>query len=146
MEKTPFPDAVLVATDFSPSAGRALDIALGWRSAKTEVTVLHVVDTQLAARAERLGVASAQTAITKMRELADRELAGIQREYAGEAFETMLVEGIPFVEIVRVATDLLTSLVILGCHGSHASLEGVLFGTTAEKVVRSCRTPVLCVP
>lgn len=146
MDTVKFPDAVLVATDFSPSARRALDTALSWRQPSTEITLLHVIDTQLADRVESAGIRSRPEAIGRLRGLAQEQMALLEQEYAAGTFEPMIVEGVPFVEIVRVAADLVTSLIVLGAHGSHTTIEGVLFGATAEKVVRSARLPVLCVP
>jgi glycine betaine transporter len=146
MDTVKFPDAILVATDFSPSARRALDTALSWRQPTTEITLLHVIDTQLADRVESTGIRSRPEAIARLRALAEEQISLLEQEYPKDSFEPMVVEGVPFVEIVRVATDLVTSLIILGAHGSHTTIEGVLFGATAEKVVRSARLPVLCVP
>jgi len=146
MDKLKFPDAILVASDFSPSARRALDTALSWRQPTTEITLLHVIDTQLADRIEGAGIRLRSEAIARLRAVAEEQLALLEQEYETGSFEPMIVEGVPFVEIVRVATDLVTSLIILGTHGSHTTIEGVLFGTTAEKVARSARLPVLCVP
>jgi nucleotide-binding universal stress UspA family protein len=38
------------------------------------------------------------------------------------------------------------SLIVLGTAGRSADLERALFGSTAEKVLRSAPCPVLCVP
>jgi len=146
MDNVKFPDAILVATDFSPSARRALDTALSWRQPNTEITLLHVIDTQLADRIERTGIRLRSEAIARLRAVAEEQMTMLDQEYENGSFEPMIVEGVPFVEIVRVATDLVTSLIILGAHGSQTTIEGVLFGATAEKVVRSARLPVLCVP
>jgi nucleotide-binding universal stress UspA family protein len=58
----------------------------------------------------------------------------------------MIVEGIPFVEIVKIANDLDCDLVVMGMHRSQPGPTEVLFGSTAEKVLRAARRPVLCVP
>jgi len=146
MNGSAFPDALLVAVDFSPCSLRALDTALRWRRSTTEVTVLHVVDTHLARRLERTGVATYAEAIAKMRTRADEELAWLRADRGEGAFETMVVEGVPFLEIVKIAADLESELVIMGSHGATADLDHLLFGSTAEKVLRGARQPVLCVP
>lgn len=146
MDRVKFPDAILVATDFSPSARRALETALSWRQPATEITLLHVIDTQLADKIERSGIRSRSEVITRLRGLAEEQLEITGQEYDAGSFEPMVVEGVPFVEVVRVAADLVISLIVLGAHGNNPTIEGVLFGSTAEKVVRSARLPVLCVP
>ncbi len=42
--------SILVPVDFSPASLRALDVALALRPEDGEVTVLHVIDTDLATR------------------------------------------------------------------------------------------------
>jgi glycine betaine transporter len=145
MSEATFPDAILVAVDFSPSALRALDLVLGWRREKVEITVLHVVDGELSQRIERLGIASRAEAISKMRARAEEELSWLKKE-RGASFETMVVEGMPFVEIVKIANDLDCGLIAMGSRGPAAGVTEFLFGTTAEKVLRASQRPVLCVP
>jgi nucleotide-binding universal stress UspA family protein len=145
MQDPGFPDAILVAVDFSPASRRAVELAFSWTGTETEITLLHVIDTSLAESVESAGIASRAEAIHRMSEQAEKELAILVTEERKTRMEAMIVEGLPFVEIVRIANDLACGLIIMGSH-SQASLEGVLFGSTAEKVVRSSRQPVLCVP
>jgi universal stress protein A len=60
--------------------------------------------------------------------------------------EAVIAWGIPFEEILRKAADTSASLIVLGTMGRSADLERALFGSTAEKVLRSAPCPVLCVP
>lgn len=138
--------AYLVAVDFSACSLRALDMALGWRQPGVEVTVLHVLDTDLARRMEEAGVTAYTEAITRMRARAERELAALTAERGAEYLETMIVEGSPFVEIVKIANDLDCDLVFIGIRGSESGLAEILFGSTAERVLRAARQPVVCVP
>ena len=55
----------------------------------------------------------------------------------------MVVVGIPFQEILRVAVDLDYPMIVLG---KGRDLEEMLFGSTAEKVIRGARIPVVTVP
>lgn len=146
MNGSQFPDALLIAVDFSPCSLRALDTALKWRRTSTEVTVVHVVDTDLARRMERTGVATYAEAVAKMRARAEQELAWLKADRGKGAFETMVVEGTPFVEIVKIAADLECDLIVMGSHAATTGLDQLLFGSTAEKVLRGARQPVLCVP
>ncbi len=59
----------------------------------------------------------------------------------------MVVVGKPFSEILRIAADLDFSLIVMGIRGQHqGGIEEILFGSTAEKVLRAARIPVVCVP
>ncbi|MGH9900275.1 MAG: universal stress protein, partial [Pyrinomonadaceae bacterium] len=52
----------------------------------------------------------------------------------------------PFVEILKIARDLDLPMIVMGVRGRSTPAEDVLFGSTAEKVLRGTRVPVLCVP
>jgi hypothetical protein len=52
--------------------------------------------------------------------------------------------GTPFVEIIRRAREEAANLILVGAHGAQF-IKDLLFGTTAEKVVRKGDRPVLVV-
>jgi nucleotide-binding universal stress UspA family protein len=52
--------------------------------------------------------------------------------------------GKPFYEIIQYAEEEQIDLIIIATHG-HSGMEQVLFGSTAEKVVRKAPCPVLVV-
>jgi len=139
-----FPQALLVAVEFSPGSRRALDLTLAW-CPQGEVTALHVIDTQFTARAEAQGLGTAADIIAKLRTRADEEFTWLTREKGQAAFDPMIVEGIPFVEIVKIAADLEVDMIVMGMHTA-ARVDELLFGSTGEKVLRTSRCPVLCVP
>jgi nucleotide-binding universal stress UspA family protein len=60
--------------------------------------------------------------------------------------EPVIAWGRPFEEILKRAAEVSAVLIVLGTAGHSADLEKVLFGSTAEKVLRSAPCPVLCVP
>ena len=143
--KATAPQALLVAVDFSPSAVRALDLALKWYPS-AEITALHVVDAEFAGRAEGAGLGARQDIIAKLRARANEEFGWLTQEKGAERFDPMIVEGVPFVEIIKLTKDLDADLLLMGSHRASARLDELLFGSTAEKVLRACPCPVLCVP
>lgn len=145
-ELKPAPEELLVAVDFSPCSLRAMDTALTWRSATAELTLLHVLDRDMVERIEELGLAQADDALARMRDRAEDELARLVAERSAERVETMIVVGTPFIEIVKIAHDLECDLIVIGIHGQDSGLKQLLFGGTAEKVLRGANRPVLCVP
>jgi nucleotide-binding universal stress UspA family protein len=145
MSARPTPGAVLVAVDLSACSRRALETAIAWYAPEAEITVVHVVDVDLARRLEATGICSSAQAVTRMRARAERELDNIERSVAGK-FERMVVEGIPFAEIIKVAGDLDCDLIVIGSRSADVGIAELLFGSTAEKVLRGARAPVLCVP
>jgi nucleotide-binding universal stress UspA family protein len=58
--------------------------------------------------------------------------------------EKMVVRGVPFVEIIRTAKEKNADLIVIGTHG-RTGIDHMLFGSTAEKVVRKASCPVLTV-
>jgi universal stress protein A len=58
--------------------------------------------------------------------------------------ETRIASGVPYREIVREARECGAGLIVIGTHG-RTGVERVIFGSTAEKVVRMAPCPVLSV-
>ena len=145
-EERSTPDAMLVAVDFSTCSMRALDTALRWKPADGEVIVLHVVDTDVARRVERFGIGTYADTVEKMRAQAEEKMADLVTQRGAGQFDTMIAQGVPFTEIYKIATDLDCNLIVMGKYGTGPEIADVLFGGTAEKVLRGARQPVLCVP
>ena len=59
-------------------------------------------------------------------------------------FETYVLPGIPYDEIIKKAESMNTDLIVMGTHG-RTGLDHVLFGSTAEKVVRKSPIPVMTI-
>ena len=58
-----------------------------------------------------------------------------------------MAAGLVGSEILRIAADLAFSLIVMGIRGQHqGEIEEILFGSTAEKVLRAARIPVVCIP
>jgi nucleotide-binding universal stress UspA family protein len=56
--------------------------------------------------------------------------------------KTIIKTGKPFLEIIETAADENVDIIIIATHG-HSGMEHILFGSTAEKVVRKAPCPVL---
>jgi nucleotide-binding universal stress UspA family protein len=145
MSHTSTLDAILVPIDFSPGSLRALDVALAFRPTGGEVTALHVIDTELASRVDQLGLSAYADVIAKMRARADEECAWLAKDKRA-AVDVLVVEGVPFVEILKIAKDLDVDLIAIGTRSTPIAMQELLFGGTAEKVLRAAPCPVLCVP
>jgi nucleotide-binding universal stress UspA family protein len=63
---------------------------------------------------------------------------------AGLAGEVVIVHGVPFEEIARLATARQVELIVMGTHG-RTGLGHLFLGSVAEKVVRLAPCPVLVV-
>ncbi|HET8948246.1 MAG TPA: universal stress protein [Candidatus Polarisedimenticolia bacterium] len=144
-------NTILVGSDFSGPARRALAQALSLaRERDAGVMVLHVIHVpdleELAMLAGVTGEALRGRLVKERRERL-AELVHETQESDGEVpVETLIGWGHPYEVILRKASDSAVSLIVLGTAGPSADMERALFGSTAEKVLRSAACPVLCVP
>ncbi|MCF6158152.1 MAG: universal stress protein [wastewater metagenome] len=60
------------------------------------------------------------------------------------AVETIVVEGIPFQEIINTSIEIGADIIVMGTHG-RTGLSHIMMGSVAEKVVRKSQCPVLTV-
>jgi nucleotide-binding universal stress UspA family protein len=145
---------LLCAIDFSPASLDALDyaVALAERSQST-LDVLHVIQwpwDEPPAPAPQDLPAEQAIALTEYRRyvetIAMARLAALRRERmpAGTDFVPRLAHGKPYVQILRVAGDTRTDLIVLGVHGRNVA-DMLAFGSTANQVVRAATCPVLTV-
>jgi nucleotide-binding universal stress UspA family protein len=145
---------ILVATDFSPSAGAAADWAVTLaRAFDAEVIVLHVLDPARVAAARRapsrrlhqLGPYAAggiAELVDWIHEDAAQRLALETARYPKA--RTLIKEGVPGTTILEAAAELQPDLIVVGTQGL-TGLAHFLLGSVAEHIVRHSRVPVLTV-
>jgi nucleotide-binding universal stress UspA family protein len=139
---------ILYPTDFSESSLEALKYAVSFaRDFKARLVLLHVVNEQIFSEGLSLPRVAAPEALEQeLASEAERQLKAIlpAGERAGLDSEMVILRGMPFLEIVRYAKDNDVDLIVIGTHG-RSGLEHVIFGSTAERVVRKAPCPVLTV-
>jgi nucleotide-binding universal stress UspA family protein len=84
---------------------------------------------------------------TAVREVLDRFCANLRPgtdDHTAAMDETVVVEGNPVQEILRVAEEKECDLIVMGSHGRGALLD-TMMGSTASRVVRRSPVPVLVV-
>jgi nucleotide-binding universal stress UspA family protein len=126
----------------------ALRVAMGMAAPEGDLTLLHVVDEEFIDSAVAAGMGSTEEIRQRLKELAETNFNSVMEgiETGGVNVERMIVVGLPFVEILKIARDLDLPMIVMGIRGQSTSAEELLFGSTAEKVLRGTRVPVLCVP
>ncbi len=147
---------IIVPTDFSNQATFALDLA--YEIAKkegAEITLVHVIEIPKKNTAF-LG-SSIDTEATlegedpmervfylKLIEKREEQFVEIldNPKYKGVTIKEKLVRGTPYEKIGELLTDVKADLIIMGTTGAD-SWEENLIGSTAEKVVRHSKCPVL---
>jgi len=89
---------------------------------------------------------SAADLIEDMQKSATKEM----EKWAAEArrqvqdVDALVLRGVPFVEIIKTAKERNADMIVIGTHG-RTGIDHMLFGSTAEKVVRKSPCPVLTV-
>ena len=135
--------SILCAVDFSPTSERALRYARDLAAlTKAHLTVVHVVDELLyaAARTSGSGEAYMQQTQDELRDLL-RQIAPERDEPFGIAVEV----GNAAEKILEESEECRADLIVMGTHG-HEGAKRLMFGSTAEAVLRKSTSPVLAVP
>ena len=126
---------ILVATDFSESSDLAFNYALSLaRKFEARLLIVHVINEPV----EKLEEEIEEGAQKMMEKFCRSHL----RDY--ENYDSFIVPGIPYDEIIKKAGEENADLIVIGTHG-RTGLDHVLFGSTAEKVVRKSPIPVMTI-
>jgi universal stress protein A len=140
-------EKILLAIDFSDYSEVACEYALTLaKSFNSSLLVLHVINEPVDLRGFYVPHISFEQLEQEIEVGAVKMLETFCNENIKEfsEFETSVVTGVPYEEIIRVATEQKISLIVIGTHG-RAGLDHLIFGSTAERVVRSAPCPVLTI-
>ena len=141
--------SILLPTDFSDCGNYALSYAASLaRMFGSSIICVHVIEPMVptvgySGMTEPLPIADISD---QLEDSAERELPKLAEceECAGLEIEELIVHGEAASEIVRVARDRKVDLIVVSSHG-RTGLGRILFGSTAEAVVRHAPCPVLVV-
>lgn len=143
VRKTRRPATILVPTDFSYAADRALHYALQLaRRQRARLALLHVV---APATIPSVFLTSVRTGLPQLAALSGEHLARLARRMGMRPKHAVVRTGHAAEVILRFADEIGTDLIVIGSRG-HGKLEPLLIGATAERVVRQAHCPVLVVP
>ncbi len=136
---------VLVPIDFSDYSKEALNYSLNFINCfNAELTLIYVIEPVIYPpdfSATQISIPPTEVEITKNAEESLNQL--INKEIPSDIkVKSIIKTGKPFVEIVETASEEDIDLIIISSHG-HSGVEKILFGSTAEKVVRKAPCPVL---
>lgn len=137
---------ILFATDLSEASHPAAEYALTLaKLTGAHLHVLHVIN-ELDEHQRVMIPSEAFKVLEKAIELqAVTELDRFCREQAGDLVTTTYaVVGTPFLMIIETGEKLNADLIVMGTHG-RKGVERVIVGSTAERVVRRSKIPVLTV-
>jgi nucleotide-binding universal stress UspA family protein len=140
---------ILYATDFSENSKYALKYALSFaRRFEAKLIILHVIQqpTYPLGMYAEISFDAMDKFSQSIAEATEKEMRNLKETMMGDFtdYETIVLQGTPFLEILRTAKEKEVDLIVVGTHG-RTGLDHVLFGSTAEKVVRRSPCPVLSV-
>ncbi len=135
---------ILVPLDFSECSEKALQYAVAFTEQfPASLTLLYVVE--ISYGAGEAAIIDLQKTKREMVEEAKRKLAVSARTIPKSIRVRTVVEtGIAYDEIIRLARETETDLIIISTHG-RSGLKRFFMGSTTEKVVRHASCPVLVV-
>lgn len=137
---------ILFATDFSESSQKAADYAVTFaKLTGAKLHVLHVIN-ELDEHQRVMIPREAFLVLEKEIEIqAVKELKKFCEEKTeGLTTATYAVVGAPFRKILEMGEKISAGLIVMGTHG-RTGVELVVVGSTAERVVRRSKIPVLTV-
>lgn len=139
---------ILYPTDFSEPSKVALEYAAELaRQFGAELEILHVMFDETQVVSFYLPQVTMQSLSTDIETGSAKQLDDFiqsQPSLKGVNYTTKLIKGTPFIEITKHAKDTAADMIVIGTHG-RTGLDHVLFGSTAEKVVRKAPCPVFTV-
>ncbi|MGQ9798049.1 MAG: universal stress protein [Ignavibacterium sp.] len=135
---------ILVPIDFSDYSKSALKYAVNFAKVfNAEMYLIYVNEPVIYSPDFSMGQIAIPSVTVEI-ERAKEELTKLaQQEIPAEIKRQVIIKtGKPFVEIIETAAEEDIDLIIIATHG-HSGVEHILFGSTAEKVVRKAPCPVL---
>ncbi|MCD6571598.1 MAG: universal stress protein [Deltaproteobacteria bacterium] len=140
-------EKILIPTDFSTSAQYALQYATGLNKFfKARLYLLHVLQDFTEFSEFNLNLSVLPQLYAEFENNAAKRLEEIANTLvpSGTTCDTYIVHGIPFNEIINFSKKEQVDLIVIGTRG-RTGLKQILFGSTAEKVVKRAHCPVLSV-
>ena len=140
-------ERILFATDFSEGSSRALPYALDMaKQYDAKLFLIHVIYDVAKTVGWYVPHVSIDEIYRDMERSAREELekSYVENMRGLQNTEQVVLKGIPHEEIIRFAEENKIDLIVLGTHG-RTGIDRMLFGSTAEQVVRNATCPVLSV-
>ena len=147
VNKIPF-NSLLVPTDFSENAWSAFQHArLLVDDLESEIVVMYAIDPAIVEQIVQLGIGDHEEIVKAMRKSSLERL----KRYGDVStdstkVDTLVCEGEPFFEIIRKAEEFAVGASVRIKLGHRDAGKSLLFGSTAEKVIRGSKKPVIVLP
>lgn len=135
---------ILVPTDFTVYSDHAIEYAIMVaRNFEAKILLVHVIEPMAYSVTDTIQIIDHYTAL---KTVAGPILRNLQNKLLKKGLEvdTLLLDGTPYLEIVKRSRQAGIDLIIMGTHG-RTGIKHVLMGSVAERVVRMAPCPVLTV-
>ncbi|MCX8123949.1 MAG: universal stress protein [Spirochaetes bacterium] len=141
---------ILYPTDFSECAQAAIPYIKSMKKIGTkDLIILHVIDIRQSTIIDT--TAFGETFIYPydigdiLKKEAQAQMTKLIKQFSKLYRVTpLIIEGIPFREIIQIAQEHNVSCIVLGSHGK-SNIEEMLLGSVTEKVVRKSTIPCLVI-
>ncbi|MEA3465427.1 MAG: universal stress protein [Thermodesulfobacteriota bacterium] len=138
---------ILFAIDFSDCSIAAFEYAYSLaKKCAAKLLLVHVISEPVDLRGFYVPHLSFDVLEQEVEEAAKKMMDTFCRNHLqqGDDYESVLVAGLAYDEIIKQGQQANADLIVLGTQG-RTGLDRMLFGSTAEKVVRKSPIPVLTV-
>lgn len=138
---------VLFSTDFSENSNYASSYAVDLaQKFGARLYILHVIHELIDTTGFYVPNISLDQLQKDLEKGAEEMMEKFCRERLGDfkEYECINVIGLPHLEILNMAKEKGMDMIVMGTHG-RTGIDRVLFGSTAEKVVKKAPCPVLTV-
>lgn len=136
---------VLIPIDFSDYSKNSLRYSVNFtRCFNAELILIYVIEPVIYPPDFSMGQIAVPAVDIDIDKRASEELQKLAKTEIPSDMKvrTFVKTGKPFVEIIETAAAENIDLIIIASHG-HSGVEHILFGSTADKVVRKAPCPVL---
>jgi nucleotide-binding universal stress UspA family protein len=140
-------DKILFALDFSENSKHAFDYAFAMsKNFNARLVIIHVIQEPVDLSGFYVPHISFEKLEKEIEEGAEKMMGKFCSAMINDFtnFETSIVAGIPYHEILKKAEEENASLIVMGTQG-RKGIDHFLFGSTAERVVRNAKCPVMTV-
>jgi len=139
--------SILVPIDFSVHSKNALKYAVPLAEKfRASLHLVYVVEPTIYPADLGFGQVVLPGVEEELREKGGEELQALmEKEISGRVKSSCAVRtGNPHQEILREAEELGVAMIVVATHG-HSGVEHMLFGSTADRIVRNAKCPVLTI-
>lgn len=137
---------ILVAVDLSPQSSNVADYAVCLaKSLDADIIAVYIAPSLGHYVGFHVPTSSIENFVGEVVNGAEKSMDDfVQEKFQGIRAEGKVISGYAAEEIINQAKENNADLIVMGTHG-RAGLDRILFGSVAEKVVKTSNIPVLTV-